>query len=1230
MKFYEVVEQVLALLQREERVSYRALKREFGVDDDYLEDLKAELIKAKRLAVDEEGEVLVWVGDVSVVSHQSSVISPQSPTSNPQPPISYTPAHLAERIRAEQAALEARSGTDGERKTITALFADLKGSTALIEGLDPEEARAIIDPALQLMMDAVHQYDGYVAQALGDGIFALFGAPIAHEDHPQRALYAALRMQDAMRRYADTLRQKGYSPLLMRVGLNTGEVVLRSIRKDDLHADYVPVGHSTNLAARMEQLAAPGSILVTAYTHRLTDGYFAFKDLGPTQIKGVEEPINVYEVLGAGPLRTRLQVSARRGLTRFVGRHNEMEQLQQALGQTKAGHGQIVGVMGEPGLGKSRLFYEFKLLSLTGCLVLEAYSVSHGKATAYLPVIELLKSYFEIQAQDDERKRREKVIGKVLGLDRSLEDTLPYLFALLGIEEQPSPLQQMDPQIRRRRTFDALKKLFLRESLNQPLILIFEDLHWIDGETQGFLDVLSESIASAKLLLLINYRPEYRQEWGQKTYYTQLRLAPFGKAEAEEFLDELLGRAVGADRRIGPSEPGAYKGTPLQDLKHLILEKTQGTPFFMEEIVQDLFEQGVLTRVGVGADLRVGPQEGAHPSTPLRTGSGAPLHIQIPSTVQGILAARIDRLTPEEKALLQQLSVVGREFPLSLVRQVVTHPEEELYRLLSSLQRKEFLYEQPAFPEVEYSFKHALTQEVAYGTVLHERRKALHERTAQAMEALYGATLEDHYSDLAHHYTRSGNTEKAVEYLHLAGQQAVQRSANAEAITHLTTALELLTTLPDTHERTQQELTLQVTLGGPLQATRGASSPELRAAYTRARELCQQVGETRQLFPVLLGLRTFHHVRGEFLTARELGEQLLGLAQREQDPALLVQAYRAVGGTLFHLGEFGAAQAHLAQGLTLYDAQHHHFPMFLIEPGVFGLSYTAWVLWHLGYPDQALQKSAAARTLAQELSYPLSLAAARVYAAMSHQLRRERAPTQEWAEAGITLASEQGFPVWLGQGTILQGWAQAEQGQVEEGITQIRQGLATCQAVGAGIFQSYYLALLVEAYRKAGQAEDGLAALAEALAVVDKSGERFYEAELYRIKGELTLAQSKTSLKHVSGKSKTSPDKSEVTNPQSPTPNPQSEAEACFLKAIDIAQKQQAKSLELRATVSLARLWQQQATQQGSRITHHETRTRLDTARTMLSEIYNWFTEGFDTVDLQEAKALLDSLESGV
>jgi class 3 adenylate cyclase len=1185
MDFYAVCDQVVSLLQQRGRVTYRALQREFALDDGTLTDLKDELLFSHPEIADEAGRGLVWVGAPPVPSSKFQVPSQDTEPRTPNPelsPVSYTPAHLAERIRAEQAAREARGATDGERKTITALFADLKGSTALIEGWDPEEARAIIDPALQLMMDAVHQYDGYVAQALGDGIFALFGAPLAHEDHPQRALYAALRMQEAMRRYADTLRAKGYPPLLMRVGINTGEVVLRSIRKDDLHADYVPVGHSTNLAARMEQLANPGTIVVSAYTHRLTDGYFAFKDLGPTQIKGVEEALNIYEVLGAGPLRTRLQVSARRGLTRFVGRQREMEQLQQAREHAKAGHGQIVGTISEPGLGKSRLFYEFKLLSVTGCLVLEAYSVSHGKATAYLPVIELLKSYFRIESQDDERTRREKVGGKVLMLDRSLEDTLPYLFALLGIEEQPPPLAQMDAQIRRRRTFEALKKLFLRESLNQPVVLIFEDLHWIDGETQGFLDVLSESVASAKLLLLTNYRPEYRHEWGQKTYYTQLRLAPFGKAEAEEFLDVLLGTTVGAGLVPAHSE-GTNKGTPLQDLKHLILEKTQGTPFFMEEIVQDLFEQGILIRTEVGAVRRDRPSAET---------------LQIPPTVQGILAARIDRLAPDEKALLQQLAVIGREFPLSLVRQVIAQPEADLYRLLASLQRKEFLYEQPAFLEVEYLFKHALTQDVAYGTVLQEQKKLLHEQTARAIEALYRTGTEEHYGELAHHFSRSGNAAKAVEYLSLAGQQAARRSANAEAITHLTAALAFLKTLPDTTARARHELALYLSFGASLIATKGYSAAEVEQIYTRAQELCPQVGEPLQVAQVLFGLHALYAVRGNHTASLALGEQFLTVADRQQDATLSLVVHTVVGLTLLFLGEFTPAQAHLDQAWSLYNPEQHRDLAYQmgLDPGLLALVFAAKALWYRGYPDQALERAHHVLSLAQVLSHSFSLVNVRYGVALVYLFRREGQDAQVHTEALLTLAHEHGFAQWLGYGTSLQGWALVERAalsgtreQGEAGLGQLREGMAAVRATGAELWVPVFLGALAEGYRQGGQAEEGLEAIAEALAIVEKNDERFYEAELWRIKGTLTF-QSQVSSR-----------KSQVE-----------EAEACFLKASAIAQKQQAKSLELRAVMSLARLWQTQG--------------KTAEARQVLAEIYGWFTEGFDTKDLQEAKTLLEEL----
>ena len=506
MTFDEVLAQINELLRQQGRVSYQALKRRFDLDDGYLSDLKAELIDALRIATDEDGKVLVWAGDNL----------PTQPSRPALTPASYTPAHLAERIRAQQLALESRGGQDGERKTITALFADLKGSTALLEGLDPEVARAVIDAALQIMMDAVHRYEGYVAQALGDGILALFGAPLAHEDHAQRAVFAALRMQEALRRYSDEVRLKHGAPLAMRVGLNTGEVVVRSIRKDDLHTDYVPVGHSINLAARMEQMATPGSILITAHTQKLVEGYFGLKVLGEAVIKGMEQPLAVYEVTGVGQLRTRLQVAASRGLKRFVGRQQELTQMQQALEQARAGRGQVIGIMGEPGMGKSRLVHEFKARA-QGFAVFEAYSASHGKASPYLPLTELLKGYFQIQLQDDDRTRREKIIGKLLGLDRTLEEVLPYYFALLNIDDPESPLPQMEAPLRRRRTFEALKRVTLRASLEQPVVLIFEDLHWIDSETQGFLDGLVESLGSARILLLTNYRPEYRHEWGGKS-----------------------------------------------------------------------------------------------------------------------------------------------------------------------------------------------------------------------------------------------------------------------------------------------------------------------------------------------------------------------------------------------------------------------------------------------------------------------------------------------------------------------------------------------------------------------------------------------------------------------------------------------------------------------------------------------------------------------------------------
>ncbi len=961
MNLLDIIRDVRRHLQENGRVSLRVLRRQYDLDDNSLDELIEELVEVQRIARREE-HILAWSGGTP------AALADPPPATLPPPrdPRDYTPKHLAEKIRQSKSALE------GERKTITILFADLKGSTALIEGLDPEAARAIVDPALQLMMDAVHRYEGYVAQVMGDGILALFGAPIAQEDHAQRALFAALQMQDAMRRYGDRVRLEHGAPLALRIGVNTGEVVVRSIRKEDLHTDYVPVGHSTNLAARMEQMATPGSILITAYTQKLVEGYFALKPLGEAAIKGMEQPLAVFEVTGVGEARTRLEVAERRGLTRFVGREQELSQMLRALEEARAGHGQVIGVMGEPGMGKSRLFYEFRRRAPAGCLTLAAYSVSHGKASVYLPVIELLKRYFRIEPHDDERTRREKINGKVLTLDRSLEDILPYLFTLFDIDEQPSPLAQMDPQIRRRRTFEALKKLFLRESLKQPLVLVFEDLHWIDSETQGFLDALSESLASARLLLLTNYRPEYRHEWGQKTYYTQLRLAPLGHAEMEELLSFLLGD----DASLGAVKP-------------LILQKTEGTPFFMEEVVQALVEDGTLA--GTAGHYRVTQHTAS---------------LQLPPTVQGILAARIDRLAPDEKALLQQLAVLGRNFPLSLMREVLPQADDERYRLLSTLQRKEFLYEQPAFPEVEYIFKHALTQEVAYNTLLQESRKILHERTAHALETLHQVNLEDHYPALAHHYSRSGNAAKAVEYLSLAGEQAARRSANAEAVECFTAALEVFKTLPDVADRASQELSLQLSLGASLIAASGFSAAGVEQAYNRARELCLQVGEPLQLAGILIGLVSFYGVRGNNSASLALLDQFLPVAQRQQDPALSLQIHFLFGWTLMLMGQFESAQTHFEQAMALYDAGFQRDLMQMVgqDMGSAMLFHGAQCLWLRGYPVKALAQVQRGLAVARDLAHPFSIADALAAVAQVHLFARDGHAAYPHTEALVNLA----------------------------------------------------------------------------------------------------------------------------------------------------------------------------------------------------------------------------------
>ena len=689
MDFYALLDQVVALLRQRQRVTYRALKRQFQLDDAVLEDLKVELIKGQRLAADEDGDVLVWTGDGASASVPAALA--------PAPPHLHPP-YLAEKI------LTSRSALEGERKQVTVLFADLKGSMELLADRDPEEARQLLDPVLERMMAAVHRYEGTVNQVMGDGIMALFGAPLAHEDHAVRACYAALRMQETVKQYAAGVQRTHGVPLHMRVGLNAGEVVVRSIGSD-LHMDYTAVGQTTHLAARMEQMAMPGAILITPAVLGLVEGLVQVKALGAMPVRGLRDPVEVYEVMGTGVVRSRLQVAAARGLTRFVGRQQELETLQQALAQVQAGHGQAVAVVGEAGVGKSRLVYECVHSHRTqGWRVLESTSVSYGKATPYFPVIELLKRYCHLEDHDDHRTIRAKVTGQVLTLDETLQDTPPALLALLDALPANSPFLTLDPPQRRQRTLNGLTRLLLRESQMQPLLLVFEDLHWMDSETQALLNSLVESLPSARLLLLVTYRPEYQHGWGSKTYYRHLRLDPLPPTSAEALLQALLG-----------DDPS------LAPLTQLLIARTDGNPFFLEESVRTLVETGVL----------VGAPRAYCLAQALPT-------IQVPATVQAVLAARIDRLPPEDKQLLQTAAVIGTEVSFPLVQTIAELPEADLSRGLAHLQAAEFLYETQLFPEHAYTFTHALTHEVAYGSLLLERRRVLHTRIVEVLEMLAG------------------------------------------------------------------------------------------------------------------------------------------------------------------------------------------------------------------------------------------------------------------------------------------------------------------------------------------------------------------------------------------------------------------------------------------------------------------------------------------------------------
>jgi len=961
-----------------------------------------------------------------------------------------------------------KAALEGERKQVTVLFADLKGSMELLADRDPEEARKILDPVLERMMEAVHRYEGTVNQVMGDGIMALFGAPLAHEDHAVRACYAALRMQEGVKQYAAEIWKAAGVPIRIRVGLNSGEVVVRSVGSD-LRMDYTAVGQTTHLAARMEQMAAPGSIFIATDTFRLAEGFVRVQSLGSVSVKGMPAPVETFTLLGATPTRSRVHAAAARGLTKFVGRNTELAQLQEALELAKARRGQVVAVVGEPGVGKSRLFWEFTHSHQTqDCLVLQATSFSYGKSTPYLPVVDLLRDYFRIESSDGLRAMRDKVTGKLLALDETLGPTLPPIFSLLDLPVDELAWQGSDPLQRRRRILDAVKTILVREGREQSLIVIFEDLHWADFETQASLDALVEVIAETPILLVVSYRPEYEDHWGNRDHYRRLSIESLSQESAEELAEALVGR--------DPS---------LERLRALLVERTEGNPLFIEESIRALIE--VETLVGEPGAYRL---------------ATSVAHIQVPPSVQGVLAARIDRLPPTEKSLLQSASVIGKDIPFILLRSIAELPEEALDRCVRNLKTANFLDETAWSIPPEYTFKHALTHDVAYASLLHERRRALHTRIVEAIEQLYGDRLAEHVDRLAHHAERGGLWEKAVNYLREAGRKAAGRSANKEAVTYFEQALARLTRLPEDRNGLERAIDLRFDLRNALLPL--GDLPRILVCLDEARRLTNKLGDSRRHAWVSIYMSAHVWQVGRASDARAFAEEAQAIAEQREDFPLRVTAAFYLGQAHFVLGDYRRAESSMRSSLRLLEGQASSELFGLAGlPSAMGGSYLAWALAECGEFDEAIARGKEAVRLAEGRDHRYSQILAWWRLACVYSLRGEFAKTVSLLERGVAAARESSVALLLPYAMWALGHAFAHVNRSPEGFALVSESLDRLEALGSVAFDSLARTRLTEVCLLDGRIEEATTHSERALAAARARNERGHEAWALRAIGDV-------------------------------------------------------------------------------------------------------------------------------
>jgi predicted ATPase/class 3 adenylate cyclase len=1036
----------------------------------------------------------------------------------------------------------------GERRQLSVMFCDLVGSVSLAERLDPEDFRDLLATYLRQATKIVEGGGGLVARYLGDGILAYFGYPVAHEDDTERAITAGLEL-------IKTVGQLGPASerLRVRIGIATGVVIVGEIIHSAQMDQPAVVGETPNLAARLQAIAEPNTAVIDDRTRRLTGRLFECDDLGMHELKGFAKPLRAWRVLARSAVDSRFEALHSPDLP-LVGRQEELELLLRRWNQAKSGEGQVVLLSGEGGIGKSRLGAELEMKLQDEPHTRLRYSCSpQHQGSALYPVISQLIRAAGIAGGDSEEKKFDKLRSL---LTHSVKDPLDLALIadLLSISTQGRLAQlELSPQARKSRTFGAIGTAIRELSSRQPLLIVFEDVHWIDPTSLELAELCIDTAERQKLLIILTSRPGFSPPWADRPHVTYVTLSRLTRSHASAIVESIAGQT----------------SLPAQVLQQ-ILDRTDGVPLFVEELTKTVIEGG-LARFGLDA----------------ATGSSGAQ--AIPSTLQASLLARLDRMSPVRE-VVQVAAAIGREFAFALLCAVYRFPEEQLKDALLQLASVELIYRQTDAPTESYKFKHALVQDAAYATLLRPQRKELHARIATALEEQFPDRASSEPEVLAYHFSQAGLFPHAIKYWQAAGQRATEHAASVEAVAYFDKALELLRTMPETPERDQQELMLLVGRGLPLTAIRSYAAADVGDNYRSAHALCKRMGAAPKIFSVLQGLYRFYLVSAELQTALDTTTQLLDIAEKAQDQNLLMEAHQAQAFSLGFRGELQPAQEHFDKCMALLDPERFRGRMhsYSTDTATSALGLGALIAWLRGYPDRSAATAERALARARDVDHPYTLAWALSYAAVLHQLRGDVSMTRHFAEECVALSRQRDFPFWLASGHIKRGWALANQGEAAEGIAELREGLADWSKTGARIYTPYFTCCLAEAYLAAGQPAEGLAPLTEVIAVVQRSGEGWWQPELYRMKGELLAKVGRVD-----------------ENGADP--------EHYFRKALELATHQGARSLSLRAAMSLCRLW---TPQNGKR----------SQARTCLAAIYATFDEGLDTRDLRAARQLLEQL----